>query len=569
MSRRLVFRQERCLACRSCELACAVVHSRTGRLESALLEELTPRRRVAIVNAGGGPEALRCEQCDDPLCALSCKSGALSRDVATGALAFEEDRCLGCLMCLMVCPSGVRPDASGERVVRCDVCHDRELPACVEACPTRALGVGEAERRVATSAFSGHVVVLGSSVAGLGACEAAREHAPACTITLVTPDSPPTYSRPLLPYVLGSQIGPEALEWRSGADLRARLGVELRAARARRLDVVRRRVALDDGTELPYDRLVVATGARGVRLRVPGAGLPEVFTLREASDLSGISDRAHPGGRAVVVGGGNVGLQACEALRARGLDVSLVVASAHVLSRMVDAEAGRRVGELLAASGIALHTGRDVREISGDAHVQAVALDDGTPLPADLVVVGKGIEAEVEWLADSGLGIARGIVVDRSGRTSASDVFAAGDCAEAVDPLTGRTAIAGTWPVAHEMGRAAGSTAVGVERQTRGALRMNAARLFGTSVISIGEVDERRLPGAWAEVLARDADSYRKLVRRDGCIVGAVLFGDVSDAGLVYRLYRDQIVLGSTPWAEMSPAELRELARPETVLLEA
>jgi nitrite reductase (NADH) large subunit len=568
MRRRLVFRQERCLGCRSCELACAVVHSRTGRLEAALLEELTPRRRVEIAQGQGGPDALRCEQCEDPLCALSCKSGALSRNAGTGALAFDEGRCLGCLMCLMVCPSGVRPDATGDRVVRCDVCQDRDVPACVEACPTKALGVGQTERRVATSAFSGHVVVVGSSVAGFGACEAAREHAPACTITLVTPDDPASYSRPLLPYVLGNQIASEALEWRSGAELQA-LGVELRASRARRLDVVARRVTLGDASELAYDRLVLATGARGARLRVPGASRPGVFTLREASDLSGISDLARDGGSAVVIGGGNVGLQACEALRARGLDVSLVVASPHVLSRMVDAEAGRRVGSLLAANGIAVRTGRDVRAIAGDACAEAVVLDDGTQLPADLVVVGKGIEAEVEWLADSGLEIARGIVVDRSGRTSAPDVFAAGDCAESVDPLTGRSAIAGTWPVAYEMGRAAGSTAVGVERQSRGALRMNAARLFGTSVISIGEVDERRLEGAWAEVLADSATSYRKLVRRDGCVVGAVLLGDVSDAGLVYRLYRDQIVLGNTPWAEMSAAELRGLVRPETILQEA
>ncbi len=196
---------------------------------------------------------------------------------------------------------------------------------------------------------------------------------------------------------------------------------------------------LDDGTELAFDRLVLATGARGAMLSIPGADLAGVCALRNLEDLETIDRLAAPGRRAVVLGGGNVGLQACEALLARGMNVTVVVASPHLLSQMVDAEAGRRVAELFVRHGLDVRTGRDAVEILGDGRVEAVRLDDGELIGADLVVVGKGIKPNVEWLRGSGIRIGRGIVVDLCGRTSVPGIFAAGDCAEVIDPLTGRS----------------------------------------------------------------------------------------------------------------------------------
>ena len=238
----------------------------------------------------------------------------------------------------------------------------------------------------------------------------------------------------------------------------------------------------------------------------------------------------------MVLGGGNVGLQACEALLERGLEVTVVYRSSHLLSQMVDAEAGRRVGVLFAGHRLALRPGRDAVEIQVPGESTAVKLDDGEELPADMVVVGKGITPNVEWLAGSGIEVRRGVVVDRCGRTNVAGVFAAGDCAETLDPLTGESSISGIWPVAYEMGRVAGAAAVGVARESAGALRLNASRFFGQTIVSIGEVRPERLPGARAEVLASTEDVYRKLVYRDDRLVGALLYGDISRAGQsVYR----------------------------------
>ena len=196
-----------------------------------------------------------------------------------------------------------------------------------------------------------------------------------------------------------------------------------------------------------------------------------MYGLRDLEDLEAISRLAGPGRRAVVLGGGNVGLQVCEAFLARGMEVTVVAASPHLLSQMVDAEAGRRVAELFGSRRLNVRTGRDAVEIDGQrAMWKRVRLDNGEWIAADVVVVAKGIAPNVEWLRGSGVRIGRGITVDLSGRTNVAGVFAAGDCAEAADPLTGRPSVSGIWPVAYEMGRAAGSAAVGIERPSgRGA----------------------------------------------------------------------------------------------------
>ena len=572
----LAFHREHCLACRSCELACSVAHSESGELAAAIAEEFPPKRRVVMAYGSDGLEALRCEQCLEPLCAFACKSGALHRDPATGRVMLDDARCVACFMCLTVCPFGIRPDPARDRVVRCDVCLGRATPACVAACPTGALTAHTPPDERVRSDFQGHVVVVGSSAAGMAACEAAREHAPGCSITLVTADAS-AYSRPLLSYALAGRLQADQTDWRAAGYLEHELGVHVVGGRkAVRLESGLGALMLDHGEELGFERLILATGARAAGLSVPGANLAGVFVLRNFEDLEAISEyvgqavvpalrsgddvlagatptlrsglrsepRASASGfvaprHAVVLGGGNVGLQACEAFLARGLRVTVVAASPHLLSQMVDAEAGRRLADLFRAHGVDVRTGCDAVEVVGDGRVEAVRLNNGELLAADLVLVAKGIVPNVEWLRGSGLRIGRGISVDLSGRTSVPGIFAAGDCAEAPDPLTGRLSLSGIWPVAYEMGRAAGSTAVGIERASAGALRMNASRFFGESIVSLGEVRPERLEGALAEIPMNRDGAYRKLVYRNGRLAGALLYGDITDAGTYYRQYRE------------------------------
>ncbi len=559
----LTFDRARCLACRSCELACAVAHSRARQLALAVAEEPRPLRRVSIIRTWSGVDALTCQQCDEPLCVFACKSGALHRVPRDWRVALDEERCVGCLMCLMVCPFGIRPDALLDNIARCDACSDSDHPACVHACPTHALRVADDRPSpVEQTPFTGHLVIVGSSAAGVAAAEAAREHAPRCTITVVTADGVPTYSRPLLGYALAGRLPADRLQWRPHGYLEDAIGARvLTGVHATGVDAAGHVLALDNGERIAFDRLVVATGAGSTRPEIPGRHLRGVHVLRDLGDLAALEQPAKEGGRAVVVGGGNVGLQTAEAWLERALPCTLVVRSPHVLSQMVDAAVGERVGRLFRQQGLDIRTGTDVVEILGGDTVEAVRLSTGDLVAADVVIVAKGIRPRVDWLRGSDIHIADGVVVDPSGRTNIADVYAAGDCAEAVDPITGRSAVSGIWPVAYEMGRVAGSTAVGVERMSRGALRANASRFFGVSIISIGEVRDGRLVGAESEVLADTPASYRKVVRRHGRVVGALMYGDVSNAGLYYRLYRDGVDLG-----DISLRDLEE--RPPEALLD-
>lgn len=131
------------MACKSCELACAVIHSESGSLQEAISEIPPPLSRVIVVLEGGTIRALRCDQCDEPVCVESCKTGALMRTVDDGTITFDETLCVGCWLCVKACPDGIRPDHARKVAVRCDVCFEKETAACVKACPTGGLRVVE------------------------------------------------------------------------------------------------------------------------------------------------------------------------------------------------------------------------------------------------------------------------------------------------------------------------------------------------------------------------------------------------------------------------------------------
>lgn len=137
---RVMVRLERCVGCRSCELACRVAHSRSGTLWAAILEEPKPKRRVFVEQAAERPAPFLCRHCEDAPCVRCCPTGALRFDELTGLVAYSVERCIGCHACIMACPFGVIEPGGGEPfVVKCDRCLGRNQPACVEACPTKAL----------------------------------------------------------------------------------------------------------------------------------------------------------------------------------------------------------------------------------------------------------------------------------------------------------------------------------------------------------------------------------------------------------------------------------------------
>jgi len=228
---------------------------------------------------------------------------------------------------------------------------------------------------------------------------------------------------------------------------------------AARLDLAAHTVTLGSGRALPYGALVLATGAEPRRLSIPGADRPHVRLLRTLEDSRAIIARASAVSRAVVVGASFIGLEAAAALRHRGLDVDVVGPEPVPLARVLGEEIGREVQRLHEEHGVRFHLGRTPREIRDDD----VGLDDGTRLPAGVVVVGVGVVPRTELAEAAGLRVDNGIVVDASLRTSAPDVYAVGDVARFPDPRTGAPVRIEHFVVAERQGQAAARSILGLD----------------------------------------------------------------------------------------------------------
>ncbi|MFF4830199.1 NAD(P)/FAD-dependent oxidoreductase [Streptomyces sp. NPDC001315] len=304
------------------------------------------------------------------------------------------------------------------------------------------------------------LVVVGASLAGLRAVEAARATGFRGSVTLIGAEPDLPYDRTALSksfLELGAE--PAVPYYRDADSYRAELGVDLRlGAPATGLDTDRRTVEVD-GTAVPYDRLIIATGVRARTLADP-VGLAGVHTLRTVQDARRLRHTLDRARRVVVVGAGFVGAEAASAARARGAAVTVLDAAPAPLARSVGPRLGARVSALHAAHGTVLRCPAAVDRIEGTDRVERVVLTDGTVLPADLVVVGVGAEPAVEWCRDSAVTLDNGVVCDETLATTAPGVYAAGDAARWYNPLFGRTMRLEHWTSAAEQGTLAARNAL-------------------------------------------------------------------------------------------------------------
>jgi NADPH-dependent 2,4-dienoyl-CoA reductase/sulfur reductase-like enzyme len=300
------------------------------------------------------------------------------------------------------------------------------------------------------------VAVVGASLAGLSAARSLRKQGYDGRLVVVGDELHRPYDRPpLSKEFLAGTLGEADLALETDdEDLRAEwlLGV-----RATGLDRADRAVRLSDGRELRADGIVIATGAAARTL--PGSeGLAGVHTLRTLDDARALRDELAQGGRLVVIGGGFIGAEVASTTYALGVDVTVVEAAPTPLAGPLGAEMGAAVSALHADHGVRLLCGVGVKGLSGERRVDAVLLEDGRSLPADIVVVGVGARPCVEWLAGSGVTLDNGVKCGADGRTSLAGVVAVGDCANWYDPRTGSHRRVEHWTGARERPDAAVAT---------------------------------------------------------------------------------------------------------------
>jgi nitrite reductase (NADH) large subunit len=345
-------------------------------------------------------------------------------------------------------------------------------------------------------------------------------------VTVFERESGPPYDRLRLTGALagsaGGDLAIEPLGWFQEA------GIELRD-RTRVVRLEPRRRWLEDGTgrRHAYDICVLATGSEPVPLPIPGLELEGVSTFRTLDDARTLAIGATVASSAVVIGGGLLGIEVAAALRQRGLPVTIVHLAGRLMERQLDAEAALLLQASLERRGIRCRLGQTARSIAGTRHVEAVLLQSGEVLDADLVVVCIGVRPDVSLARAAGLRVARAVVVDDQMRTSAPGVYAIGDCSEhrgrtfgLVGPGYEQAAVLAR----HLAGDATARMMPGVEATT--------LRAGGVDVFAGGRVDDQ--DGERSERLVDEAFGvYRRLVFRDDVLVGAVLLGDLSTRGVV------------------------------------
>ncbi|HET8757644.1 MAG TPA: FAD-dependent oxidoreductase [Solirubrobacteraceae bacterium] len=305
-------------------------------------------------------------------------------------------------------------------------------------------------------------VIVGGGLAGAKAAETLREEGFAGRLVLIAAEDELPYERPPLSkgYLLGSAPREEAQvhprEFYGEHDIELLAGVAATA-----VDVVEHRLALADGRSVTYDRLLIATGAVPRRPPIPGIDLDGVHTLRTLADSDALRAAFQPGGSVAVIGAGWIGCEVAAAARTHGADVVLVERAATPLHAVLGPELGGWFGDLHAAHGVRVLTGVAVERIAGAGRVEAVRLGGGDTIECDAVVVGVGVAPDTTLAAAAGLQIDDGIVVDEHLRTSAPDVFAAGDVANAFHPYYGRHVRVEHWANALNQGPVAARSMLG------------------------------------------------------------------------------------------------------------
>ncbi len=378
------------------------------------------------------------------------------------------------------------------------------------------------------------LVVIGNGMAGMRAVEELLERAPGLyDITVFGAEPNVNYNRIMLSPLLAGEKSFEDIVI-NGRDWYADHGIVLHmGAKIEFIDREKREVVSACGIRAKYDRLLIATGSDPFMLPIPGANLPGVVTFRDVLDVEKMLEASRTHTRAVVIGGGLLGLEAANGLRANGMRVSVVHLMPTLMERQLDEAAGYLLQRELEARGIEINTRANSKEIYGADKAEGILLEDGRRIDADLVVMAVGIKPSVTLAKASGLTCERGIVVDDHMVTSDPAILAVGECVQhrgavygLVAPLFDMAKV-----VAAQLADDAASAYTGSVTNTR--LKVSGIDLFSAGDFSNGDGTE--------DIILRDASRgvYKRLVLKDNRIKGAVLYGDTGDGGWYFQMLRD------------------------------
>ena len=376
------------------------------------------------------------------------------------------------------------------------------------------------------------LVVIGAGMASGRMLEALTEAGAPYDITLFNAEPRGNYNRIMLSPVLSgektyAEIVTHDEDWYSARGITTRFGEHV-------VGIDRaRKVVIGQQGEVPYDKLVIATGSAPFMIPVAGRDLPGVIAYRDLDDTNTMIAAARPGAEAVVIGGGLLGLEAAAGLQMRGMKVTVVHLMGHLMERQLDASAGYLLQRALEARGITVHCKGATKAIMGKDRVEAVLLEDGTVYGADLVVMAVGIRPETRLAVDAGIEVERGITVDDQMRTSDPSIFALGECVEHHQQLFGLVA-----PL-YDQAKVLAATLMDEDAAFQPVQTATKLKVTGCDLFSAGDFADG--PGR-EDIVFRDPGRgiYKRLVLEGDRLVGAVMYGDTNDGSWFFGLIKDR-----------------------------
>ena len=409
-----------------------------------------------------------------------------------------------------------------------------------------------------------HHVILGAGPAGVIAAETIRKQAPHDQITIVGDEAEPPYSRMAIPYLLIGNIQEDGTYLRKSATHFETLNVKQINARAQRVDGAGKQVHLSNGEVLAFDKLLIATGSRPVQPPIPGIDSPEVQTCWTLEDARAIMELAKPGARVVQMGAGFIGCIIMEALAARGVQLTVVEMGDRMVPRMMGPVAGGMIREWVQHKGVQVFTGAKVTSIErqgassggllskltgllggGSQDVSdaplTVVLSNGKKIPADLVISATGVKPCIDFLEGSDVKCLQGVLTDEHLQTNVPGVYAAGDCAEAFDKVSGKTIVSAIQPNAAEQARVAALNMVGQTTYLKGVTQINVLDTLGLISTSFGNWEG--VPGGESATLTTDS-RHLSLQFSGDVMVGCNSVGWTDHVGVMRGLVEGQVHLG-------------------------
>ena len=387
-------------------------------------------------------------------------------------------------------------------------------------------------------------VIIGNSAAGIAAVEAIRQKDKTSKVMVISDEDYSSYCRCLISYYLAGEVKEDKVLYKPETFYKENNIELLLNKKVLRVDPKKNRINLEDKNQLNYDCLLIATGASPKFPEIAGIKKRGVFgfrTIKDAKDIEGLLPVTKA---ASVLGGGLIGLKAAYALKKRNIEVKVIIKSRQALSQMLDYEAAVLVQERLEENGIELVLGQDVTEIIGNGDIKAVKLDSGKVLGSSIVIVGKGVSANMDIIKETEIKVNKGIIANNLLQTNITNIYTAGDVCESFDLTLGKYSVNALWPIAVEQGKIAGANMAGENIHYEGSLGINSIEFFGLAVISLGIYkvrDEEKNLFEELKYLDTKARLYKKLVLKDNILVGVILVGDIKNSGVFLRLIRERI----------------------------